>query len=133
MKATALRGTGVAIINDIGEPTDIHPKNKQDVVDAWLSSLVTWHTTRMASPGRVRFIASRPRRKSHARMVQPRGWLENSRGGPVKGFVIAGADGNFVAANAKIDGSTVDSVQFSSHRILRPCAMRGITIRMRIS
>ena len=31
VKATALRNTGVAIINDIGNPTDIHPTNKQDV------------------------------------------------------------------------------------------------------
>ncbi len=31
VKATALRNTGVAVINDIGEPTDIHPTNKQDV------------------------------------------------------------------------------------------------------
>jgi sialate O-acetylesterase len=31
VKATALRNTGVAIINDIGKPTDIHPTNKQDV------------------------------------------------------------------------------------------------------
>ena len=31
VKATALRNTGVAIINDIGNPTNIHPTNKQDV------------------------------------------------------------------------------------------------------
>lgn len=31
MKALALRGTGMAVINDIGEDKDIHPKNKQDV------------------------------------------------------------------------------------------------------
>ena len=31
VKATALRNTGVAVINDIGNPTNIHPTNKQDV------------------------------------------------------------------------------------------------------
>jgi sialate O-acetylesterase len=31
VKATALRNTGVAIINDIGNATSIHPTNKQDV------------------------------------------------------------------------------------------------------
>ena len=31
VKATALRNTGVVVINDIGNPTNIHPTNKQDV------------------------------------------------------------------------------------------------------
>ena len=31
VKATALRNTGVAVITDIGNPTNIHPTNKQDV------------------------------------------------------------------------------------------------------
>ena len=31
VKATALRNTGVAVITDIGNPTNIHPTNKQEV------------------------------------------------------------------------------------------------------
>ena len=41
--------------------------------------------------------------------------LKTRDGGPVKGFVIAGADGNFVPANAKIEGSTVIVSSRSGH------------------
>ena len=47
--------------------------------------------------------------------------LKTRDGGPVKGFVIAGADGNFVPANAKIDGSTVI---VSSDQVTNPQTVR---------
>ena len=47
--------------------------------------------------------------------------LKTRDGGPVRGFVIAGADNNFVPANAKIDGSTVI---VSSDQVTNPQAVR---------
>jgi len=123
VKATALRGTGVAVINDIGEPTDIHPKNKQDVGRrlALLARHVAYHENGFdwSSP-----IYRQSTREGNAMRV----WfnyadsgLKTRDGGPVKGFTIAGPDGNYVAAEGKIEGGTV---LVSSAQISNPQAVR---------
>ena len=108
VKATALRGTGVAVINDIGEPTDIHPKNKQDVARrlALLARHVAYHQDGFtwSSP-----IYRQSTREGNAMRV----WFDHADGlkardnGPLKGFTIAGPDGTYIPADAKIDGATV--------------------------
>jgi sialate O-acetylesterase len=101
VKATALRNTGVAIINDIGNPTDIHPTNKQDV--GRRLAMLAQHTA--ASPLYRQFT-----REGDALRI----WFDNAgkglkvRGsGPLTGFQIAGADGKYVDGTARIDGQTV--------------------------
>jgi sialate O-acetylesterase len=101
VKATALRNTGVAIINDIGNPTNIHPTNKQDVG----RRLALLAQDRGGSPLYRQFT-----REGNAIRI----WFDNAgkmlktRGaGPVTGFQIAGADGKYVDATAEIDGATV--------------------------
>lgn len=101
VKATALRQTGVAIINDIGNPTDIHPTNKQDVG----RRLAMLAQNRGASPVYRQFT-----REGNAIRV----WFDNAgktlkaRGdGPLTGFQIAGPDGKYVDATAQIEGTTV--------------------------
>jgi sialate O-acetylesterase len=101
VKATALRNTGVAVINDIGNPTDIHPTNKQDVGQR----LAMLAQNRAASPMYRQFT-----REGHAIRV----WFDNAgrrlktRGdGPLVGFQIAGPDGKYVDATAQIEGATV--------------------------
>jgi sialate O-acetylesterase len=101
VEATALRNTGVAIINDIGNPTNIHPTNKQDVG----RRLAMLATNRGASPLYRQFT-----REEGAIRV----WFDNAGtglairgGGPLKGFQIAGPDGRYVPASARIDGATV--------------------------
>jgi sialate O-acetylesterase len=102
-----LRNTGMAVTIDIGESNDIHPKNKQDVGKrlalaalhiAYGKSLdYSGPAFRQAAPegGSIRVYFS------HADGMQARG------GAAIAGFTIAGADGNFVPAEAKIDGDTV--------------------------
>jgi sialate O-acetylesterase len=109
VKATALRRTGVAIINDIGEPTDIHPKNKQDV--GRRLALLARHI----AYGQDGFVWSGPVYRQFTKEGNSfRIWFDHAESGlktpgnqPLKGFVIAGADGKFVLAQAIIDGASV--------------------------
>jgi sialate O-acetylesterase len=113
--ATALRDTGVAVITDIGNPTNIHPTNKQDVGRrlAWLAQ------GRAASPLYRQFT-----REGNAIRI----WFDHvgdglvvRGGGPLKGFQVAGADGRYVTATARIDGRTVivTSPEVTSPRSVR--------------
>lgn len=101
VKATALRNTGVAIINDIGDHTSIHPTNKQEVG----RRLALLAQNRGASPLYRQFT-----REGDGIRV----WFDNAgkalrvRGaGPLTGFQIAGPNGEYVPATAQIDGATV--------------------------
>lgn len=115
VKATALRNTGVAVINDIGNPTNIHPTNKQDVG----RRLAMLALNRGASPLYRQFT-----RDGNAIRV----WFDNAgttlktRGsGPVTGFQIAGPDGKYVAATATIERATV---RVSSPEVPNPQSVR---------
>lgn len=101
VKATALRSTGVVVINDIGNPTNIHPTNKQDV--GWRLAVLAQN--RLASP-----LYRQMTREGSAIRI----WFDHAgkalkvRGiEPLKGFEIAGVDGKYVAATARVEGVTV--------------------------
>jgi sialate O-acetylesterase len=101
VQATALRNTGIAIINDIGNPTNIHPTNKQDV--GRRLAMLAQHTG--ASP-----LYRQATQEGDALRI----WFDHAgkglktRGGTaVTGFQIAGPDRKYVAATARIDGHTV--------------------------
>lgn len=123
VKATALRKTGVAVINDIGEATDIHPRNKQDVGKRL--ALLARHV----AYGQNGFVWSSPLYRQATREGNTmRVWFDHAGSGlktrgtqPLKGFVIAGADGQFVPAVAKIEGATV---VVSSAEVSEPRAVR---------
>ena len=115
VKATSLRHTGVAVITDIGNPTNIHPTNKQDVG----RRLALLAQNKGASPLYRQFT-----REGDAIRI----WFDHAgrtlktRGdGPVTGFQIAGPDGKYVPATAKIDGVTV---LVSSPDIPNPLSVR---------
>lgn len=115
VKATALRNTGIVVITDIGNPTDIHPRNKQDV-GRRLSLLAQG---KGASPAYRQFT-----RDGNAIRI----WFDNAGtglktrgGGPVTGFQIAGADGKYWPAEATIDGVTV---RVSSADVAEPKSVR---------
>ena len=115
VKATSLRNTGVAVITDIGNPTNIHPTNKQDVG----RRLALLAQNKGASPLYRQFT-----REGDALRI----WFDHAgrtlktRGdGPVTGFQIAGPDGKYVPATAKIDGVTV---LVSSPDIANPQSVR---------
>ncbi len=117
----ALPNTGMAVTIDIGDPKDVHPHNKQDVGDR-LARIA------LANVYRRKLEFSGPMYKSmkvEGRVVRLNfthlGGGLVAKGGPLKTFVIAGVDGKFVSAEAKIEGQTV---VVSSAEVTSPAAVR---------
>ncbi len=119
--ALALRNTGMAVIIDIGESTDIHPKNKQEV-----GRRLSLAARKLAYGEDLEFSGPM------FRQATPEGsafrvWFDHSAGlhaagsESLRGFTIAGSDGNFVPAEARIDGA---SVVVSSSAVTAPVAVR---------
>jgi sialate O-acetylesterase len=122
--ANTIPNSGMAVVNDIGNLRDIHPKNKQDVGHrlALLALAKTY--------GHSDIVYSGPTFKSmkidgstiRVEFDNVGGGLESRDGGPLIDFEIIDADnGGFVKANAQIDG---DSVVLSAPGVEHPVAMR---------
>jgi len=117
----SLPKTGMAVIIDIGDAKDIHPRNKQDVgkrLALWAQAQVYGKDIVYSSPiyesmkiedGKVRITFK------HA------GSGLEAKGDKLTGFAVAGEDRTFVWADAKIDGKTV---VVSSDKVTKPIAVR---------
>jgi sialate O-acetylesterase len=122
MKVLALPKTGMAVTLDIGDPKDIHPKNKQDVgkrLSFWALETVYGHKVPATSGplpagDKVEGSAIRISLK-HA------DGLKTRDGGAPRGFRIAGADKVWKPATARIEGS---EVVVSSPEVAAPVAVR---------
>lgn len=119
----ALPNTGEAVILNLGEASDIHPKNKQDVA----MRLARWA---LAKDYGVKVVHQSPRYKS----MEVKGnkvilTFDHVGGGldtfdvttPI-GFTIAGDDKKFVKANAKIVGG--NKIEVWSDAVKNPAAVR---------
>ncbi len=115
--------TGMAVTIDIGEPADIHPKNKQEVG----RRLALWALAR--DYGKADVVCAGPvlkeQRVEDGRLVltfeNAGAGLSTSDGAEPAGFSIASAKGAFVPAKAKIEGDHV--VVWTSH-VPHPAAVR---------
>jgi sialate O-acetylesterase len=113
--------TGMAVIIDIGEANDIHPKNKQDVGRRLaLVALAKTYGQRGEFSGPLFESSAVEGGKVRLRFSHAEG-LRTADGGPPKGFAVAGADGKFVWADATIEGS---EVTVWSGAVARPLAVR---------
>ncbi|MHC4800157.1 MAG: sialate O-acetylesterase, partial [Planctomycetota bacterium] len=118
----ALAKTGMAVIIDIGEARDIHPKNKQDVgkrLALW--ALAGSYGKKLVCSGPIYKSMKVEGNKIILHFDHAGGGLVAGGGGPLKGFAIAGADRKFVWADAKVDG---DTVVVSSDKVSEPVAVR---------
>ena len=115
--------TGMAVTADIGDVTNIHPKNKQEVG----RRLALWAMAKVY--GNKKLVYSGPIYKSMkikgnqiALNFEHRGsGLVSSDGKSLIEFTIAGADKAFVPAKAEIVGSTI---VVSSDKVTNPVAVR---------
>ena len=103
----SLANTGMAVTIDIGEATNIHPLNKQDV------GLRLALAAETISYGEKIEYSGPLFRQATVEGKAMRVWFDHTSGGlkakgdAVQGFQVAGAAGSFVDAEARIDGTTV--------------------------
>jgi sialate O-acetylesterase len=117
-----LKNTGMAVTTDIGEAHNVHPKNKQDVGDRLARiALANVYGRKIEFSGPVYESMNITGGAIRMKFSHLGGGLVATGGGPLKGFVIAGADLKFVPAGAKIDG---DTVRVSSPAVAAPVAVR---------
>ena len=120
LKALAVANTGMAVTMDIGNVTDIHPANKQDVG----KRLALWALAK--TYGQKGIVYSGPLYKSmKVEGDRVRLSFEHVGGGLVikcgGDFVIAGEERKFVEAKAQVDG---DTIVVWSKQVAKPIAVR---------
>jgi sialate O-acetylesterase len=122
--ALSLPNTGQAVITDIGDANDIHPKNKQDVGRrlALIALNKTYGKTNLAYSGPTfRSIEIKGPKAIIGFDHIGGGLTTTSKYGYVEGFSIAGKDKKFVWAKAYIDGN---NVIVYSDKVSEPVAVR---------
>lgn len=121
MTAKNVKNSGQAVIIDIGEAADIHPKNKQDVGKRLaLQALAKTYGKQVVAAGPEFKEVKKEGGAMRVSFTSVGGGLV-AKGEAVKGFAIAGEDRKFVWADAKIDG---DAVVVSSPQVPAPVAVR---------
>ncbi|HME35056.1 MAG TPA: sialate O-acetylesterase [Candidatus Sulfotelmatobacter sp.] len=116
----ALKNTGMAVTIDIGDPVDIHPKNKQDVglrLALAARAIAFGEKVEWSGP-----LVRQVTQEEHALRV----WFDHAggltaKGAELTGFEVAGADGKYSLADAKIEG---ESVVVSSSAVPIPVSVR---------
>jgi sialate O-acetylesterase len=120
-RTLSVANTAMVVTTDIGDPDNVHPADKQTV------------GARLALAARVlaygeKIEYSGPNfRQATSESEGMRVWFDHTGGGltakgdALQGFEIAGSDGRFVAASARIDGNTV---VVSSARVVDPKYVR---------
>ncbi len=114
----SVRNTGMAVTIDIGNPEDIHPKNKQDVGKRLaLAARALGHGEDLVYSGPIFRSVTTEGTGLRIWFDHAGGGLEN-RGGALTGFQVAGADRRFVPADARIDSGTVVVASAAVERVV---------------
>jgi sialate O-acetylesterase len=117
----SLPNTAMAVTIDIGDPDNVHPKNKEPLGDRLtLIALANTYGHNIEYYGPVYESMKVEGSAIRLTFTHVGGGLV-AKGGPLKWFQIAGADQKFVDADATIDG---DSVVVRSAGVTAPVAVR---------
>lgn len=112
---------GMAVITDVGDEKDIHPKKKEPVgARLALSARAIAYGAKVTYSGPL-YKSMRVKEDKVVLSFEHAGKGLEARDGELKGFAIAGEDGKFVWAQAAIDG---DKVIVSSSQVPKPVAVR---------
>ncbi|MDQ6477279.1 sialate O-acetylesterase [Dyadobacter sp. LHD-138] len=123
MTLTTSPNTGMAVTLDIGNPTDIHPRNKQDVGKRLaLSALKNTYGQNVEASGPVYQTMQTTGNKVTLSFGHVAGGLHAIGGyGYLTGFEVAGEDQKFHLAKGEIQG---DKVILSCDQVAHPVAVR---------
>jgi sialate O-acetylesterase len=129
MTLDKLPKTGQAVIIDLGEAADIHPKKKLDVGRRLARiALANDYGKNVASKSPRYDSMEKHGDKIIVKFKDVGGGIHNVDAKEVEGFAIAGADKKFVWAKAKIippaNGAKADSVEVWSDDVSDPVAVR---------
>ena len=117
----SVRNADTAVITDLGEPNDIHPKNKQDVGKRLaLIAQARIFGKAVEYSGPVLKTATLEGNTVRVRYDHLGGGLV-VKGGKLEGFALAGAERKWVWADAKLDGN---DVLVSSSSVKEPKLLR---------
>jgi sialate O-acetylesterase len=122
--ARHIKNAGMVVTTDLVDNyNDIHPRNKKDV-GYRLARLALDETydQEIASESPVFEQVKFKNGKAIVKFDEVAGGLKSRDGQPLTWFEIAGADGKFVSADAKITGK--DTVEVSSPAVKEPKAVR---------
>ena len=120
-RTLALPNTGMAVTMDIGDPRNIHPANKQDVG----RRLALWALAKDYGKAELEYsgplAASVKRSGASVRVRFTHADGLTTRGAPLELFTLAGSDGRYHPAMAKIDG---DTIVVQSNAVSEPKSVR---------
>ncbi|MBC7920971.1 MAG: 9-O-acetylesterase [Ferruginibacter sp.] len=123
--ALSVPKTGMAVAIDIGNPDDIHPRNKQDVGKrlALVARKVAYGDNQVVYSGPLYESMTTEGNQVRLKFKNTGGGLalKDLSGAYLKGFAIAGADKKFVWAKGKLDGNTL---VLRSDQVPAPVAVR---------
>ena len=119
-KILSMPNTGLAVTMDVGDPANVHPKDKEPVGDRLSRiALANVYGRKLEYSGPAYQSMKVEGSSIRIRFAHADGL--SAKGGTLNGFQIAGADQKFLDADAKIDG---DSVVVSNGSVASPVAVR---------
>jgi sialate O-acetylesterase len=122
LRTTNLKNTGMVVCIDIGDPHNVHPKAKQEVgrrLALIAKSQAYGMKVSYSGPVYESMNVQVNAVKLYFKHVD--GGLVAGGGGPLKGFVISGANRRFVPAQAVVSG---DTIIVTSDKVSNPAAVR---------
>jgi sialate O-acetylesterase len=121
MATHVLPKVGMAVITDVGEENDIHPKKKEPVGGRLaLAARAIAYGESIVGSG-PEYLGNSVKGNKVTLRFKNVGQGLIAKDGPLKGFAIAGEDHKFVKAEAEIEG---DTIVVHADQVEKPVAVR---------